>query len=90
MQECAQGRGCRAAAPQIPQNRNLKNTGFVDIMMSKVFRDFPYSWSQPPKSANDLYIIILKNKLIKFTKNKKLGYCDWVMEHVCAYIGTYI
>jgi hypothetical protein len=62
--------GCRAAArqpPQIPQNLNLKNTNFVD-MVSKVLRDLPFSRNQPLKSANDWYIRILKNKLIKFKK----------------------
>jgi hypothetical protein len=66
--------GCRAAAPsQNPQNRNLKNTNFVDITISKVSRDFPFSRNQPLKSADDQYISILKNKLIKL-KNKT-GHC---------------
>jgi hypothetical protein len=38
------GEGCRAAAPlQTPENRNLKNTDFVDIMISKYLRDLPFS-----------------------------------------------
>ena len=48
--------GCRAAAPppkKTPQNRNFKNTNFVDIMISKVLLDFPFSRSQPLKSADD-------------------------------------
>jgi hypothetical protein len=43
--------------------------------MSKVLRDFPFSHNQPLKSADDQYIKILKNKLIKL-KNKKTGRCD--------------
>jgi hypothetical protein len=39
--------------PQTPKNQNLKNTGFVDIMISKVLCDFPCSWNQPLKSADD-------------------------------------
>jgi hypothetical protein len=33
---------CRATAPQTSQNRNLKTTDFVDIMTSKVLRDFSF------------------------------------------------
>jgi hypothetical protein len=47
------GGGCRAAPPPNPQNRNLKNTGFVDIMTSQVLCDFPFSRNQPQKSADD-------------------------------------
>jgi hypothetical protein len=43
--------GCSPA--QTPQNRNLKNTDFVDIMISKALRDFPFSQNQPLKSADD-------------------------------------
>jgi hypothetical protein len=66
--------GCRH--PLNPQNRNLKITDFLDIMVSKVLLDFPFSRNQPLKSADDQYIRILKNKLIKFRKNKKTGHCD--------------
>jgi hypothetical protein len=45
--------GCRAAAPQKPQNWNLKYTDFVDTMISRVLRDFPFSRNQPLKSADD-------------------------------------
>jgi hypothetical protein len=34
---------------QTPQNRNLKNTDFVDIVVSKVFRDLPFSRNQSLK-----------------------------------------
>ena len=48
------GGGCRAAAPpKTPQNRNLKSTDFVDIIISKVLRDFPFSRNQPLTSADD-------------------------------------
>jgi hypothetical protein len=56
-QGCIQGGGgCRAAAsppPQIPQNRNLKNTGFVPIVISEILLDLPFSRNQPLKSADD-------------------------------------
>jgi hypothetical protein len=41
------------------------NTYFADIMISKVLRDLPFSRNQTLKSADDQYIRILKNKLIK-------------------------
>ena len=48
------GGGCRAeSSPHTPQNRNLKNTDFVDIVISHVLRDFPFSRNQPLKSADD-------------------------------------
>jgi hypothetical protein len=48
------GGGCWAAAPlPITQNQNLKNTDFVDIMMSKLLHDFPVSQNQPLKTADD-------------------------------------
>jgi hypothetical protein len=56
--------------PQAPQNRNLNNTDFVDIMISEVLRDFPFSRNQPLKSADDKYIRILKNKLTKLQKQE--------------------
>jgi hypothetical protein len=71
------GEDCSLAAPsQTPQNRNLENTDFVDIMISKVLHDLPFSQNQPLKLADDQYIKIYKNKLIKFKKNKKIGHCD--------------
>jgi hypothetical protein len=53
------GGGCSPAAP--PTKRNLKNTDFVDTMLSKGLRDFPFSLHEPLKSADDWYIGILKN-----------------------------
>jgi hypothetical protein len=38
---------------QTPQNRNLKDTYFVDIVISKVIRDLPFSRNQPLKLADD-------------------------------------
>jgi hypothetical protein len=67
---------CWAAARQTHQNLNLKNTNFVDIMISKILRDFPSSRNQPLKSTDKQYIRILKSKLIKFKKNKTAGHCD--------------
>jgi hypothetical protein len=44
--------GCRLP-PQTPQNRNLKNIDFVDIMIQKVLCDLPLSQNQPLKLADD-------------------------------------
>jgi hypothetical protein len=65
-----------ACSPPNLQNRNLKNTDFVDIMISKVLRDFPFSQNEPLKLADDWYMRILKNKLMKLKKNIKIGHCD--------------
>jgi hypothetical protein len=56
---------CSHPPHQAPQNRNLKNTDFVNIMISKVLRDLLFSRNQPLK-----YIRILKNKLIKLKKRR--------------------
>jgi hypothetical protein len=39
-------------------------------MTSKVLRDLPFSQNQPLKWADDKYIRILKNKLIKLKKKQ--------------------
>jgi hypothetical protein len=39
--------------PQTPQNQNLKNTDFEDIMISKVLCCLAFSRNQPLKSADD-------------------------------------
>jgi hypothetical protein len=39
--------------PPYSPNRNLKNTDFVDILLSKVLRDLPFSRNQPLKSPDD-------------------------------------
>jgi hypothetical protein len=44
-------------------------------MIPKVLRDLPFSRNQPLKSADEYYIRILKNKLMKL-KKKKIGHCD--------------
>jgi hypothetical protein len=49
----AQGGSSRATVAQTPQNRNFKNTDFVDTIVSKVLRDLPFSRNQPLKSADD-------------------------------------
>jgi hypothetical protein len=51
------GRGCQASAPL---KRNLKNTDFVDNMMSKVLFDSRFSLNQPPKSADNIINYIIK------------------------------
>jgi hypothetical protein len=45
--------GLQTAQTPPPQNENLKNTDFVDIMISKVSHGLPFSQNQPLKSAND-------------------------------------
>jgi hypothetical protein len=67
----AHPRGGGATGLQPFQNQNLKNTHFVDIMISKVLRDLPFSRNQPLKSADEQYIRIMKNKLIKFKKTRR-------------------
>jgi hypothetical protein len=42
------GGGCQAAAPPKPKLKK-KETDFVDIMISKVLRDLPFSQNQPLK-----------------------------------------
>jgi hypothetical protein len=65
-----QGAGAAGLQPsQIPQNRNLKSADFVD-MISSLLRDLPFSRNQPLKSADDQYIRILKNKLIRLKKQE--------------------
>jgi hypothetical protein len=39
--------------PRPPKTEIKKKTAFVDIMISEVLRDFPFSQNQPPKSADD-------------------------------------
>jgi hypothetical protein len=66
------GRGLPGYSPPKPQNRNLKNTNFVDTMLSKALRDLRFSLNQPLKSVDDQYIGILENELIKLKKEDKL------------------
>jgi hypothetical protein len=71
------------------QNRNLKNTNFVHIMTSKVLRDLPFSRNQTLKSADQQYIRISKNKLIKLKKQEE---SDTVIEsrNMLLYLYIYI
>jgi hypothetical protein len=51
-----QGRGLPGYSPPLPNPRKpkfKKKTDFVDIMISKVLRDFPFSRNQPLKLADD-------------------------------------
>jgi hypothetical protein len=59
--------GC--SPPKHPKTE-IKKTGFVDIVISKVLHEFRFSRNQPLKSADDQYSRILKNKLIKFKKQE--------------------
>jgi hypothetical protein len=49
------GREAAGLQPPLPnpQNRNVKNTYLVDIMISEVLRDLPFSRNQTLKSADD-------------------------------------
>jgi hypothetical protein len=40
-------------------------------MISKVLRDLPFSRNKPMESADDQYIRILENKLIKLKKKQE-------------------
>jgi hypothetical protein len=73
----AEAAGLQPPKPPKPKLKK-KNTDFVDIMTSKISHDFPLSRTQALKSADDWYIRILKNKLIKL-KNNKIGHCDIVI-----------
>jgi hypothetical protein len=66
MEGCCRGLQCL----QTHKTKIWKNTDFVDIMISEVLRDLPFSRNQPLVSADDQYIIILKNKLIKLKKQE--------------------
>jgi hypothetical protein len=47
------GEGAAGLQHPKPQKLNLKNTDFVDIMISTLLRYFPYSRNQPLKLADD-------------------------------------
>jgi hypothetical protein len=66
-----EGRGAAAWRRPPPQSRKpkLKKTDFVSNI-SKVLRDLRFSRNQPVTSADDQYIRILKNKLIKIKKQE--------------------
>jgi hypothetical protein len=52
-QERTQGERAAGLHLSNTQNRNLKHTNFVDIVISKVVHDLPFSRYQPLKSAHD-------------------------------------
>jgi hypothetical protein len=39
-----------------PPNLNFENTKFVDMIITNILRDLPFSRSYPLKSADDQYI----------------------------------
>jgi hypothetical protein len=63
--------GYRPANPPPPKNLNIKTICFVGIRISKVLRDLLFGRNQPLKSADDWYLRILKNKLIKLNKKDR-------------------
>jgi len=53
-QGCGRGEG-EGGLPDFSPNpiQNLKQTAFVDMLISKIFCDLPFSHNQPLKLAND-------------------------------------
>jgi hypothetical protein len=49
----AKGGGLPGCSPPQPTKQKFKKTGFVDIVISNLFRYFPFSRNQPLKSADD-------------------------------------
>jgi hypothetical protein len=45
------GGGAAAGLQPLPTIRILKNTGFVDTMLSKVLRDLPFTRNQPTENG---------------------------------------
>jgi hypothetical protein len=82
------GGACRAADVQNSPKLKFKKPSFVDIMISKGLRDLPFSQNQPLKSADDYYISILKNKLIKLKKQEETTVC--LSHGTCSYVRMYI
>jgi len=54
---------CRAAAPSNRSlyKRNLKNTDFLDVLVSKVLSDLRFNINQPLKSTDDRRTGMLQN-----------------------------
>jgi hypothetical protein len=48
-----QAGGGVSCSPHKPPKLKFKNIDFLDIMISKVLRDFPFSRNQPLKWADD-------------------------------------
>jgi hypothetical protein len=74
--------------PPNSQNRNLKKHRFCRYHDINIVRDLPFTQNQPLKSADDKYIIILKNKLIKLKKQEDRTL--WLSHGTCSYIRMYI
>jgi hypothetical protein len=53
-----------------PPKPKFKTTDFVDMTISNVLRDSPFSGNQPLKSADHCYIRILQIKLIKLKRQE--------------------
>jgi hypothetical protein len=56
--------------PENPHNRNLKEHKFCRYYDIRILRDLPFSRNQTLKSADDYYVRILKNKLIRLKKQE--------------------
>jgi hypothetical protein len=58
------GLGLPSCGPTNPQKSDFfkKNLDFVDIVISRVLRNFPFSRNKQLKSADEQYIKILKSK----------------------------
>jgi hypothetical protein len=80
---------CMAAAPRNPPKPKFQKHRRFGFCSIKVLRDFPFSRNQPLKSADDQYIRILKNKLIKL-KKKQEDRTLWLSHGTCCYIRMYI
>jgi hypothetical protein len=81
--------GCGHPTTNSPKPKFKKNTDFVGIIIYKVLRDLPFSRNQPLNSADEWYIRILKNKLIKLKKKQEDG--TLLFSHgTCGYILMYI
>jgi hypothetical protein len=95
--EGGRGGGCRrlpgCILPNPPKPTFKTHTDFVDIMLSKVLLEFSFSRNQPPKSADDWYIRILKNKLIKFRKKQEdmtRSLSEETFSYICKYVNEIV
>ena len=82
--------------PPPKKNRNLKKVDTLGTVKANVLRDLPISRNQAMKSADDRYILILKNKYIldeiRNKKKKKFGLCELesLIMYVCSYLCEFI
>jgi len=58
---------CRAAT--LSQSKFKKTQIFIDKLMCKILSDSSFNRNQAPKSADDWYIGVLKNKVRKLQMN---------------------